>query len=167
MRRAVVAITTSDQSPHFNTVLALLLLANDQASINAFNADLTHYWGRNWSSESQRSSDTFWATGNNGNNGNNNTSYGQGVSTDTEYHFSVASLWAGAIDIYDFRFSASGVPGQQAHWPFVRVTWQPTKTLYLSGIVGVVISHTQGNSGEKVNPGGIGQLEYNFSSADS
>jgi hypothetical protein len=39
------------------------------------------------------------------------------------------------------------------------------KNLYLEGMVGVVISHTQGTNEQAVNPGGLGLLEYNFERA--
>ena len=38
-------------------------------------------------------------------------------------------------------------PAQEAHWPFAQVGLAARlQNLYLSGIVGVVIAHTQGNS---------------------
>ncbi len=156
----LVAITTSDQSPQFNSVMALILLANYQSSINRFETVLSHDWGRNWSSEFSVRQETFWADDNNG---NNNTTYVQGFTATTQYHFSNQFSLGGGYRYYDFRFSAPGRPDEEAQWPFVLASWQPTKTLYLSGIVGVVISHTQGDSEETLNPGGIGQVEYDFS----
>ncbi len=154
-----VAITTTDQSPQFNSYLALLLLANNQASINLFGAQLTHYWGRNWSSELAVHQETLFATSNSNTNG---SSYYQGIAVATDYHFtSNFSLGAG-YRYYDFRFTFPGRPGQQAHWPFMQATWEPMRNLYLTGMVGVVISHTQGQSGQTFNPGGIGTATYRF-----
>lgn len=156
----VTMVTTSDQSPEFNPALALLLLANDQASINQFNAQLQHYWGQQWSSEISVHQTTFFGTGNSSN--NSGDSYGQYAGAATDYHFSGRFSLGVGYRFFDFRFSAPGQPGEQAHWPFVRGTWQVMKNLYLSGMVGVVISHTQGQSGDQVNPGGLGLLEYQF-----
>ena len=76
---ADVAITTSDQSPQFNTVMALLLLANHPGIDQSVQcSSCTHYWGRNWSSELSVHQTTFWTTGNNSSNGNNGSSYVQG-----------------------------------------------------------------------------------------
>jgi hypothetical protein len=158
----LVAVTTSDQSPQFNSVLALLLLANDQASINQFNAQLTHYWGRQWSSELSVHQTTFFSTGGATTSSPNNESFGQSVSTITDYHFSNRFSLGVGYRYYDFRFTFPGRPGEQAHWPFIRATWEPTSRLYLSGIGGVVISHTQGQSGNEINAGGIGQIAYRF-----
>jgi hypothetical protein len=155
----LATIITSDQGPQFNSVSALLLLANDQASINHFNAELSHDWGRNWSSNLGVHQTTFFATGNNN---ANNASYNQSISTVTEYHFSDRFSLGAGYRFYDFIFTAPGRPGEQAHWPYVRVAWQPMKNLYLSGIVGVVISYTQGTSRQTVNPGGLGLLDYDF-----
>ncbi len=154
----LVGVITSDQAPQFNSVSAEMLLANDQASISHFNAILSHYWGRNWSSELTVHQTTFFSTGNNSSNNGNN--YYQGISTVTEYHFSNRFSLGAGYRFYDFRFTAPGRPGEQAHWPFVRIAWQPMRNLYLSGIVGVVISHTQGNSEQAINPAGLGLLEY-------
>ena len=81
-----VGIIVGDQAPQFNGVAAALLLANDQASINYFNATLTHAWARNWSSELSVHQDTFFATGNNSN--DDSESFSQSVTTATDYHFS-------------------------------------------------------------------------------
>jgi hypothetical protein len=159
---ALVAVTTSDQAPQFNSVMALLLLANFQASINQFNAQLTHYWGRNWSSELSVHQTTFWGTGNNGNSGNNGSSYSQGFTAATDYHFSNRFSLGVGNRYYDFQFTFPGRPDQQADWPFVRATWEPMRNLSLQGMVGVVISHTQGSSGNQLNPAGIGTVAYEF-----
>src|SRR5208282_1749038 len=58
-----ISVITSDQAPAFNAVAAGLLLANDQASINQFSAELSHYWGRNWSSALAVHQTTFWNNG--------------------------------------------------------------------------------------------------------
>jgi hypothetical protein len=159
---ALVAITTSDQSPQFNSMMALLLLANFQASINQFDAQLTHYWGRKWSSELSVHQTTFWATGNNSNGNNGNNSYVQGFTAITDYHFSGRFSLGGGNRYYDFQFTLPGRPDQQADWPFLRATWQPMRNLSLTGMVGVVISHAQGTSGDQVNPAGIGTIAYQF-----
>ena len=124
MRRPWRGIVTSDQAPQFNSVAAQLLLANDQASINQFTATLTHYWGRNWASEFAVHQTTFWNNGGT-NNSQNNTSYEQGVSTFTDYHFSDRFSLGGGYRFYDFRFTFPGRPGEEAHWPFVKIGWQP------------------------------------------
>jgi hypothetical protein len=157
----VAGIVTSDQAPQFNSVAAQLLLANDQASINQFTATLSHYWGRNWGSELAVHQTTFWNNGGT-NNSQNNTSYEQSVSTFTEYHFSDRFSLGGGYRFYDFRFTFPGRPGEEAHWPFVKVQYVPIPNLYLSGIVGVVYSYTQGNDRQAVNVGGIGSAEYDL-----
>jgi hypothetical protein len=157
----VAGIVTSDQSPGFNTVAAQLLLANDQSSINQFGATLIHDWGRNWASELAVHQTTFWNNGGT-NNSNNNTSYEQGVSTFTDYHFSDRFSLGAGYRFYDFRFTFPGRPGEQAHWPFLKVGWSPLRNLYLSGIVGVVIAYTQGNSRQSVNVGGLGLAQYDL-----
>jgi hypothetical protein len=155
----VAGIVTSDQAPQFNSIAAQLLLANDQASINQFGATLTHFWGRNWGSEVAVHQTTFWNNGGS-NHVQNNTSYEQSVNTFTEYHFSDRFSLGAGYRFYDFRFTFPGRPGEQAHWPFAKIAWQPLPRLYLSGIVGVVVSYTQGNSRQAVNVGGLGVAEY-------
>ena len=155
-----VAITTSDQSPQFNSVLALIVLADFQASINQFNAYITHNWGHKWSSLLGVHQTTFWASGNNGV-GGSRTSYYQGVTTETDYHFTNRVALGLGYRFYDFRFSLPGAPDEQAHWPYLHGIWEPKENLYLSGTIGVVVSHAQGQ-GDQVNPGGIGQLEYRY-----
>ncbi len=157
---AIETVATSDQSPNFNPALALLLLANDQASINQFNVQLQHYWGQKWSSEISAHQTTFFATGNNNN--MNNESFGESCSVATDYHFSGRFSLGVGFRYLDFRFTNPGEPGEQAYWPFVRGTWQVMKNLYLSGLVGVAVSHTQGITGAQVNPAGEGLLEYQF-----
>ncbi len=157
---SALAITTSDLVPQANAVLALILLANQQASINQFVVDLSHEWSRNWSSQFSVHQETFWANSNNSS--QSNTSYYQGAYALTDYRLSpYLSLGAG-YKYYDFRFSESGRPDQQAHWPLAQIGWFPARNLYFSGIIGPVISHTSGTSGEQVNLSGIGQLEYRF-----
>jgi hypothetical protein len=156
----VTTITTSDQSPQFNSVLALLILANDQASINQFNAAWDHYWGEKWSSEVSLHQTTFFTTGNNPVS-QTGDSYVQSAYADTDYHFSGRFSVGAGYRFYDWRFSFPGQPGEQAHWPLVRVNWEATKQLYLSGIMGVVISHTQGQ-GDQVNAAGLGSVSYTW-----
>lgn len=156
-----IGIITGAEVPQFNSISALLLLATDQSSINWFNAALYHYWGRNWSSSLNLHQVTLWENGSNGT--TNKTGYEQSVGTVTEYHLTDRFALGPGYRFYDFRFSNSGVPGEQAHWPLVRTTWQPTKDLTLQGSMGVLISHTQGSSGAEVNPAGLATLEYNFS----
>lgn len=156
----VTTVTTSDVSPQFNSVLALLVLANDQASINQFNAYLTHYWGQKWSSELSVHQTTFFATGTNA--AQSGDSYAESLYTDTQYHFSSRFSVGAGYRFYDWRFSFPGRPGEQAHWPFARLDWQATKNLYLSGIVGPVISHTQGQSGDHVYPAGLASFQYQW-----
>jgi hypothetical protein len=151
-------VTTSDQAPQFNQALALLILANDQASINVFNATLSHSWTEKVSSELSAHQTTYFATGNNGQSSN---SYGQGITAATDYHFSGRFSLGLGYRLYDFRFSAAGRPDQQAHWPFVRGNWQATRNLYVAGMVGVVVTHTQGQ-GNQVNPAGLGSAQYTF-----
>lgn len=155
----VTTVTTSDQAPQFNSVLALLILANDQASINQFNAQLQHYWSEKWSSELAAHQTTFFATGNNSNQGSN--SYAQQLNVYTDYHFSGRFSLGLGYRFYDWRFEFPGQPGQQAHWFLARGSWQATKNIYLSGFVGPVLSHTQG-LGDQVNPAGIGQIAYTW-----
>jgi hypothetical protein len=155
-----VGIITGDQAPQFNGVAAMLLLANDQASISYFNGELSHIWSRNWSSELGVHQTTFFATGNNNN--ESNESFDQSIRTATDYHFSDRFSLGAGYRFFDFRFAYPGRPGEEGHWPFVRVAWQPLVNLYLSGMVGLVITHVQGTSGDQYNPGGIGVLAYDI-----
>ena len=155
-----VAVTTSDQSPAFNTVLPQLLLSNFQQSVNHFSAVLSHAWGRGWTSELSVHQTTFWGNGNNSANGGT-TTYGQGASTTNEYHFTDRFALGAGYRYYDFQFSAPGKPDAQAHWPFALANWYPTKNLYLSGTAGIAITHTQG-MGYKENFAGIALVEYSF-----
>jgi hypothetical protein len=157
----VANIISSDQAPGFNTVAAGLLLANDQASINQFSAILSHSWGSNWASELAVHQTTFWNNGGS-NNSQSNESFEQGVSTFTDYHFSNRFTLGLGYRFYDFRFTFPGRPGEEAHWPFVKLGWQPLENLYLAGIVGVVISYTQGTDRQAVNVGGLGLAEYSW-----
>jgi hypothetical protein len=157
---ALATVTASDQTPQFNGALALLLLANQQASINQFNAELDHNWSQKWSSDLSVHQTTYFASGNNTT--QDNYSFEQSVRTDTDYHFSGRFSLGAGYRYYDWRFTVPGLPGEQAHWPFVRASWKAAENLYLSGIVGIVISHTQGQSGEHVDPAGIGLIEYQF-----
>ncbi len=156
---AVTTITTSDQSPQFNSVLALLILANDQASINQFTADLQHYWKNQWSSELSVHQTTFFATSNNSS--TSSDSFAQDVTTTTDYHFTSRFSLGAGYRFYDWRFTFPGQPGQEAHWPFARFTWEAARGLSLSGMAGIVISHTQGQ-GDQVNPAGTGLVAYQF-----
>ncbi len=153
----MATIITSDQAPQFNSVLALLLLANDQASINQFNARVVALLGTQLVQRARVHQTTFWNNGGN-NNSQNNDSFEQSVSTFTDYHFSDRFSLGAGYRFYDFRFTFPGQPGEQAHWPFVRASWQPIENLYFSGIVGVVISYTQGTNRQAVNVGrhGVG-----------
>jgi hypothetical protein len=156
-----IAVTTSNQAPAFNTQLAQLILANDQATVNHFNAVLSHLWGHNWSSELGVHQTTFWGNSNNVNSTSNN-SYVQSVNANTDYHFSERFSLGAGYRFYDFQFTFPGRPDAMAHWPYGRITLIPMRNLYLSGFAGVVISHTQGTSNETVNPGGLGLMEYKF-----
>ena len=159
---ALVQATTSDQTPQFNSSLALLLLANDQASVNWFNARLWHNWGRNWSSEVGVHQTTFWNNASSNSNIPNSTAYYQGATAATDYYFNRTFSLGAGYRFYSFMFSRPGIPGEVAHWPVARVRWQPTENLYFFGTVGAVFSHQQGTSGENINPGGLGLLEYRF-----
>jgi len=158
---STVAVTTSDQAPQFNSVLALIVLADFQASINQFHATLTHNWGHKWSSLIGVHQTTFWSQPTNSSTGNH-TSYFQGITTETDYHFTSRFSLGVGYRFYDFRFTLPGAPDQQAHWPYAHVVWQPTENLYLSGIMGLAVSHSQGNNSDQVNPAGTGQAEYHF-----
>lgn len=153
----LVMITTSSQAPQFNAVAAELLLAKAQASVNWFNAELSHDWGRNWSSELWVHQETFLPSGNSA---TSNTSYLQSIGSVTEYRFSDRVSLGPGYRFYDFRFSSAGRPDQEAHWPLMQVTWQATENLHLSGLVGPVISYTQGKTGQEINPAGLGWLVY-------
>jgi len=88
-------------------------------------------------------------------------SFAQGVTTATDYHFSSRFSLGLGYRFYDWRFTFPGRPGEEAHWPFARFTWQAWKNLYFSGLAGVVVSHTQGQ-GDQVDVGGLGNIEYRF-----
>ena len=107
------------------------------------------------------SSNHLLDNGGNNTSGTSATSYYQGISADTDYHFNSRFSLGVGYRFYDFRFSFPGRPGQEAHWPYVRGSWEPVENLFLTGNVGIIISHTQGG-GDQVNPGGIGQLEYRY-----
>jgi hypothetical protein len=155
-----VAVITSDQAPAFNTVMAQLLLANDQASVNHVNAVLGHSWGRNWSSDLGVHQTTFFGTGFNSSN-STNYSFAQSVNTDTDYHFNERFSLGAGYRFYDFRNTVPGRPDTEANWIYGKTTWFATKDIYLSGQGGIVISHNEGG-GTKVDPGGLGQFEYKF-----
>ena len=157
-----VALSTSDQAPQFNNILATLLLANDQASVNNFGAVLYHSWGRRWSSELGVHQTTFFGQGNSNKSGNGSIGFVQSLNTSTLYHFTERFALGAGYRFYDFRFTAPGRPGVQAHWPYARSVWEPMKDLYLGGIVGLVVAHTQGSSSTSVNPAGIAEIEYSF-----
>ena len=125
-----VGIVTSDQAPEFNSVAAQLLLANDQATINQFNADIVALLGTQLVQRTRRPSDDLLEQGGSNGSSNNSTSYEQSISTVTEYHFSDRFSLGAGYRFYDFRFSLPGQPGEQAHWPFVRVGWRPLRNLY-------------------------------------
>ena len=156
-----VAVTTSDQAPAFNTTLAQLILANDQATVNHFNAVLTHIWGNQWTSEVGAHQTTFWGTSNNVNNTGNN-SFVQSFNASSDYHFSDRFSLGAGYRYYDFQFTFPGRPDAMAHWPYAKITLVPMRNLYLEGIMGIVISHTQGTSNDSVNPAGLGLVEYKF-----
>jgi hypothetical protein len=156
---AVTTITTSDQSPQFNSVLALLILANDQASVNQFNAQLTHYWRQQWSSEFTVHQTTFF--GANNNSSQSNYSFAQDATATTDYHFTPRFSAGLGYRFYDWRFTFPGRPDEEAHWPFARFTWEPARGVNISGMAGAVISHTQGQ-GDQVNAAGTGLVEYQF-----
>lgn len=156
-----VTVTTSGEAPQFNTIMAQLLLANSQASVNHFQAVLSHSWTHGWSSEVSVHQTTFWVDGSDRANGSQE-SFGQGISAHTDYSFSDSFSLGAGYRYYDFQFTGPGRADAQAHWPFGRLVWSPAKNLHLSGIVGVIISHTQGTSTYNVNPAGLGLLQYEF-----
>jgi len=158
-----VAVATSIQPLQYDTIGAQLLLASDRASANYFNGELYHSWGSNWSSAFNVLQDTVWWPGSNSN--TNNTSYDQSIGGSTDYHFPYRIAVGLGYQFYDFMFAYPGQPGEQAHWAFVRAAWQPMEKLYLTGQVGVEISHTQGTSEHAVNPAGEGSLKYTFQRA--
>jgi hypothetical protein len=157
----VTTVTTSDQGPQFNSVLALLILANLQASINQFDAQIDHQWAPNWSSDLSVHQATFFANANNATMSSED-SYAQSLYTDTDYRFSPRFSAGLGYRFYDWRFSFPGVPGEQAHWPLARATWQATRNFYLSALAGPVIAHRQGNAGPNLNPAGLGSIGYNW-----
>ncbi|MGB3550843.1 MAG: hypothetical protein WA993_09140 [Candidatus Binatus sp.] len=159
----VASLLSTTQAPLFDTVAYQLLLANDQTSINWVAADLTHEWGRNWSSDLGVHQETFFPTGNNA--AGNNNSYFQTIGTFSEYHFPDHIALGPGYEFYDFRSAEPGRPDEEMHWPFLRVDWQPLKNLAFSGRVGVVVSHTQGSSGEQVAPGGVLLVNYTLQRA--
>ncbi len=152
-------LIASDEAPLFNTVAYQLLLANDEASINSFDADLTHDWERNWSSELWVHQETLWSTPNNN---ANYTIYYQTISGYTEYHFTDHFSLGPGYQFFDFMGTMPGVPDDQKQWPFVRAIWRPMENLYLDGRMGVLINHTQGTSGQQVNPAGEALVGYTF-----
>lgn len=154
-----VATITGEQAPQFNTVAATVLLANHQASINQFHAELTHHWQSNWSTVFTIHQTTYWS---NASNKSSNSAFDQGIATYSEYHLNDRLSLGPGYRFYDYRFTAPGQPDEQAHWPFARIAWTPMENLELSGIVGVVFFKTQGNSSPEIYPGGLGKLEYDI-----
>jgi hypothetical protein len=157
-----LGVITGGQAPQFDLISAQLLLASDQAKANYFTASLLHDWGRQWSSYLSVHQETFWEGGSNN---TSSTSYEQIIDTYTVYEFANHVALGGGYRFYDFRFSAPGVPDEQAHWPYASVTWLPMEHLYFHGYVGVVISHTEGINKAEVNPGGEAVLEYTLQRA--
>ncbi len=155
-----VVITTSDQAPQLNPMLAIALLAGDTSSANHFSADLYHDWGRNWYSELSVHQTTYWFDSQNGR--QTSTTYSQLVSAFLEYRFSEKFSAGPGYRFYDFRFTEPGEPGAEAHWPFLRIQWLPTKQILFQGNVGPVYSYTFGTDRQTVNVAGIGLLEYRF-----
>ncbi|MGA9722503.1 MAG: hypothetical protein WBQ86_08625, partial [Candidatus Binatus sp.] len=88
------------------------------------------------------------------------SSYDQSIRTYTDYHFSSTFSMGLGYRYYNYQFTAPGRPAEQAHFPFVRLAWLPMQNLYLGGMLGVVVSHTQGSSRQEVNAGGLGYLDY-------
>ena len=140
-------VTTSDQSPEFNSALALLLLANDQASINQFNAQLLALLGTAMVQRVQRPSDDLF--------GNRQQQQQQGTATANvpapppTTISRIASRWVWVIDSMTSGSALLDNPANRRTGHSCAATWQPMKNLYLSGIVGVVISHTQGHSEQR------------------
>jgi hypothetical protein len=155
-----IAVTIGSQAPQFNTVMALLLLANDQAAVNQVNAQLFHDWGHRLSTELHVNQTTFWYTGSSS--VASSTSFAQRIGTVTDYHFNGRFSLGLGYRFYDFRFTLPGRPGEIVNWPYARVQWQPLENLYLQGIMGVAISHTQGTNGDSTTPAGVGLAEYHF-----
>ena len=79
MRPPRRAVTTSDQSPAFNTVADAVVAGELSGVDQSLQRSLTHDWGRNWASEFSVHQTTFWANGDNNSTSTGYTSYGQGV----------------------------------------------------------------------------------------
>ena len=99
--------STSDQAPQFDTVAAQLLLANDHASINWFDADLDPRLGPQLVQRPQRSSGDLLGERQQQRHGNN-TSYDQSIGTFTEYHFSERFALGPGYRFYDFMSYRAG-----------------------------------------------------------
>jgi hypothetical protein len=155
-----VVVTTSDQAPELNPILAIALLASDTSSANHFSADMYKDWGRNWYSEVSVHQTTYWFTAQNGT--ENSTTYSQLLSAFLEYRFNEKFSAGPGYRFYDFRFTAPGEPAAEAHWPFLRVQWLPTSRITFQGNVGPTYSYTFGTDRQAVNIAGIGLLEYRF-----
>ncbi len=152
-----LAVGTSEPAATLNEVFGPLLLSNDQATSNLFEASLDHDWSRDWSSQLGIDQRTLWVSG-------GGTSYQQGVEVVGLYHYNEQLSFGPGYKFSDFRFQggAGSRPATEDHWPFLKGDWEPTYNLSLEGTVGLVVSNALGTGRQTINPAGIGTLEYRF-----
>ena len=151
-----VAVTTSDQSPAFNTVLTQLLLSNfNNRSIISVRCCRT--LGPRLDQRIERSPDDLLGQWQQQRQRRHN---GQGASTTNGTISLIASRWVRDIDI---MISSLVRPGNPTHRPTGPLPWLTgiRQNLYLSGTAGIAITHTQG-MGYKENFAGIALVEYSF-----
>ena len=149
--------------PEFNTVAAQLLLANDQASINQFSAALSHYWGRNWSSELARSSDDLLEQWRHQQQPTTIRATAKASSTFTEYHFSDRFSLGGGISILRFPIHRSGTTRRRGALA-VREGWlaADAQTFISPELSALSIHIPRGTAGRRSMSGGMGLADIRF-----
>ena len=151
---ADVAVASNDLAPNYSASFIQLLLAGDSAIINRFRAGLHHSFERNWTGDAAVSQETLSVDG--------NQSFLQILSLSSQYHFNETFSMGPGYNFYDFRFTAPGVPGNEVHWPYLRVGWSPIKNLTAEGRVGPVFGYTFGTDKQTVDVAGVAEVTYTF-----
>jgi hypothetical protein len=156
LRASPVAMATvGAQGPEFNGVWGGLLLAHADSMINHFDVQLSHAWSPRWSTLVAAGQETLWAPSDNNN-------FVQWAGILQTYKINRYFIVGPGYRFYDFRFTVSGRPGVETHWPYFRVAFTPVEDLLITGIAGPLVSYTFGTDRQKVEPGGRGTLAYTF-----
>jgi hypothetical protein len=156
LRASPVAMATvGTQGPEFNGVWGGLLLARADSMINHLTVQLSHDWTPRWSTQVAAGQETLWSR-------NDNNNFAQWAVILQTYKINRYLIVGPGYRFYDFRFTVSGRPGVETHWPYFRVAFTPVENLLITGIAGPLISYTFGTDRQKVEPGGRGTLAYTF-----